>query len=195
MNNKLITTEDLRGLLVGDTPSIDVRAPVEFLQGHLPGAVNLPILNDEERAQVGLMYKEEGSAAAEALGHRLISGEVKAQRVSAWISFLEKNPSAFIYCFRGGLRSKISQAWTLEAGIDRPRLEGGFKKARNFFISEIDNFAEKNEFLVLTGPTGSGKTQFLNEVENFFPVLELESLARPSWFGLRGNERTAADSN
>jgi tRNA 2-selenouridine synthase len=177
--------ENLRDLLIEDIPSIDVRAPVEFLQGHLPGAVNLPILNDDERALIGLTYKEKGSAAAEALGYQIISGEVKNTRVQEWVSFLEKNPRAFIYCFRGGQRSQITQGWIREAGIERPLLKGGYKQGRNYLMAEIDGFSARHELFILSGSTGSGKTRFLKDITDFFPALDLESLAahRGSAFG------------
>ena len=71
-------------LVARNTPLIDVRAPVEFAQGSLPGAVNLPLMDDEERRQVGIAYKQQGQQAAIALGERLVSGAVKQSRVLAW---------------------------------------------------------------------------------------------------------------
>lgn len=172
-------------LFLNQTPLIDVRAPVEFALGHLPGAVNLPLLNDEERAAVGTMYKNEGQAAAIQLGHKFVSGSVKDSRVNAWREHLEKNPGAVIYCFRGGLRSQISREWIFESGIERPLIRGGYKAARNFLIESMARLSVANKYIVITGPTGSGKTDLLTSVSGEKPVLDLEALAnhRGSAFG------------
>ncbi|MDN6180087.1 MAG: tRNA 2-selenouridine(34) synthase MnmH [Halomonas subglaciescola] len=110
-------------LIRHEVPLIDVRAPVEFADGALPGAVNLPLMNDDERHQVGIAYKQHGQAAAIALGEKLISGEVKAARIAAWRSYLARHPQALIYCFRGGLTgcAKTVLINRLESGVD---LEG-----------------------------------------------------------------------
>ncbi|VDZ80378.1 ATP-binding protein [Salmonella bongori] len=75
---------DSRALLIADTPLIDVRAPIEFQQGAMPGAINLPLMTDDERAAVGTCYKRQGADAALALGHRLVSGDIRQQRLEAW---------------------------------------------------------------------------------------------------------------
>ena len=75
---------DYRAILTADTPLIDVRAPVEFQQGAIPGAINLPLMNDDERAAVGTCYKRQGPEAALALGHQLVCGEIRQQRLNAW---------------------------------------------------------------------------------------------------------------
>lgn len=165
-------------LLRDKVPLIDVRAPVEFQQGHLPGAVNLPILNDEERALIGTIYKQQGSAAAVAKGFELISGDIKKSRVSQWQSFVEAHPSAVLYCFRGGKRSQITQQWLRDIGIDRPLIVGGYKRARQFLMEQIEQFSAAREMLVLSGPTGSGKTELIKKVHTFFPTVDLEGLAR-----------------
>ena len=91
---------DFRELFRRDTPLIDVRAPVEFNEGHFPASVNLPLMNDEERAAVGTRYKEAGQAEALRLGHELVSGGVRAARIDAWEGFLKQHPDARLYCFR-----------------------------------------------------------------------------------------------
>ncbi|HBM45267.1 MAG TPA: tRNA 2-selenouridine(34) synthase MnmH, partial [Halomonas sp.] len=123
----LPTTPASLKVIASNTPLIDVRAPVEFAQGSLPGAVNLPLMVDEERHQVGIAYKQQGQQAAIALGERLVSGEIKQARVAAWQAYLAQHPDASIYCFRGGLRSQIAQQWLVDAGLHRPRIEGGWK--------------------------------------------------------------------
>jgi len=179
-----ISAAELRSLFLQNTPLIDVRAPVEFQQGSLPGAVNLPLMNDDERAAVGTTYKKSGREAAIQLGHELVSGTVKETRIEAWLEQIRQKPETVLYCFRGGLRSQISQQWLKERGVNRPLIEGGFKKVRQFLRDEIEQFSAKHEFLLLTGPTGSAKTHILNQA-NFYPNVDLEALAchRGSAFG------------
>lgn len=164
---------------------MDVRAPVEFEQGSLPGAVNLPIMNNEERALVGTTYKKEGRETAVALGHSLISGATKEARMKAWQEQIRQNPNTVIYCFRGGLRSQITQRWLREAGVERPLIVGGYKKARQFLSDEIEQFAKSAPCLMLTGSTGSAKTQILQQASIDYPTVDLEALAhhRGSAFG------------
>jgi tRNA 2-selenouridine synthase len=162
---------------------IDVRAPIEFSEGHLPGAVNLPLLNDEERAAVGTCYKQKGREAAIELGHQLISGAVKETRIQAWRDYLRENPEAILYCFRGGLRSQITQRWLEDCGLKRPLIHGGYKSLRNFLLEQIANF--KAPLLVTSGATGSGKTELIWNLSSVRPCLDLEGLAnhRGSAFG------------
>ena len=83
--------DDLQRLLLTDTPLIDTRAPIEFARGSLPTAVNLPLMTDSEREQVGTCYKQHGQKAAIDLGHQLVQGDVKAERTAAWADL--QNPS------------------------------------------------------------------------------------------------------
>lgn len=164
---------------------MDVRAPVEFGQGSLPGALNFPILNDEERAVIGTTYKQKGQEEAVRLGFQIISGSVREDRIVQWSRYISENPNSVLYCFRGGKRSQITQQWLKEAGIERPLIVGGYKAARQFLMNIIDEFSSQNELLLVSGPTGSGKTQLLKEVNDFYPSLDLEAVAhhRGSAFG------------
>lgn len=177
----------LRQIFIDNTPLIDVRAPVEFKQGHLPNAVNLPILNDAERALIGTVYKNEGNVAAVQLGHQLVAGNIKAERIKNWITFANENPKTNLYCFRGGQRSQITQKWLKEMGLDLPLIQGGYKSTRQFLIDEITRLTQKFNFIVLSGTTGAGKTDFLNKIKNICPVIDLEQLAshRGSAFGAK----------
>ncbi|WP_345977142.1 tRNA 2-selenouridine(34) synthase MnmH [Sulfurimonas sp. HSL3-7] len=175
-------TDDFRSIVLQARPLIDVRAPVEFEKGSFPTSTNLPLLNDEERRLIGIRYKEAGNSEAVKLGHKLIQGEVKAQRVEAWQSFVQQHPDAYLYCFRGGQRSKISQAWLAEAGITIPRLKGGYKAFRNFLMNESLRISSETAPVIIGGRTGSGKTLLIHQLEN---AIDLEGIAnhRGSSFG------------
>lgn len=90
------TEQDYRALLIADTPIIDVRAPIEFEQGAMPAAINLPLMNNDERAAVGTCYKQQGSDAALALGHKLVAGEIRQQRMDAWRAACLQNPQGIL---------------------------------------------------------------------------------------------------
>lgn len=180
-----ITPTDFSNLFLAKTPLIDVRAPIEFVQGCLPGAVNLPIMNDEERALVGTAYKKEGREKAIALGHELVSGKTQQSRIEAWIGQIRQNPETVLYCFRGGLRSKITQRWLSERGVHRPLIQGGYKNARQYLRETIEWFSTEKSMLMLSGSTGSAKTHFLRKAMSFYPSVDLEKYAdhRGSAFG------------
>ena len=180
-----IARPEFANLLRQSTTLIDVRAPIEFLAGSLPGSINLPLLTDEERHEVGLVYKKQGQQAAIDLGHRLVSNEIRDQRIKAWRNQIQETPGAVIYCFRGGLRSQITQRWLAEEGVNRPLIEGGYKAVRRFLIETIEQESLSRGFEVVSGPTGSGKTQYLRSQGRAF--LDLEELARHrgSAFGAR----------
>ncbi|MEY2909330.1 MAG: hypothetical protein RLZZ602_1853 [Pseudomonadota bacterium] len=177
-------------LFLNDTPLIDTRAPVEFERGSFPTATNLPLMDDDERAAVGTCYKQQGQDAAIALGHQLVSGSIKEDRISAWQRFAESHPTGALFCFRGGMRSGISQQWLAEAGIHYPRIRGGYKAMRRWLLDELDAICEQREFIVVAGKTGSAKTRLLNESNNGKPLagsIDLEGYAnhRGSAFGRR----------
>ncbi|MCO7234095.1 MULTISPECIES: tRNA 2-selenouridine(34) synthase MnmH [unclassified Cobetia] len=156
-------------------PLIDVRAPVEFAAGALPGAVNLPLMDDEERHRVGLQYKQVGPESAVHLGHQLVSGGIKRARIRAWVEHIERHPDAILYCFRGGMRSQLSQQWLQEAGIERPRIEGGWKAMRQQLCQHIDERAEQAPMLLIGGLTGCAKTELIHALDN---GIDLEGCAR-----------------
>jgi len=174
-------TEAFRNIVLENRPLIDVRAPVEFDKGAFPTAVNLPLMNDKERHLIGIRYKEQGNASAVQLGKELV-GPVKQKRVKAWRDFVQEHPDAYLYCFRGGQRSQISQAWLKEAGITIPRLKGGYKAFRSFLMQESERISSEADTLIIGGRTGSGKTLLIHQIKN---SIDLERLAnhRGSSFG------------
>ncbi len=172
------TLEQFEDLLLSGTPLLDVRAEVEFAEGHLPKATNIPILNNEERTLVGTCYKQKGQEAAIELGHKLVSGENKSAKMHAWKNWIQKNPDGVLYCFRGGLRSRITQAWLQECGFPLPKISGGYKSVRRFLLDQLQIHIQNLDFYLLRGPTGSGKTQLLEKIQMQHPIINLEDIAK-----------------
>lgn len=177
-------SRNYREIFLNDVPMMDARAPVEFNKGAFPGVLNLPLMDDSERQRVGTCYKQHGQDAAIAMGHQLVSGQVKDERVAAWAAFAKANPHGYLYCFRGGLRSQITQQWLAEAGIDYPRVIGGYKAMRTFLLETTQQAVAECDFVILGGLTGTGKTDVLVQLNN---SLDLEGHAnhRGSSFGKR----------
>jgi len=162
---KLPQTDDYRSLLLNDVALLDVRAAVEFKQGAFPCAENFPLINDREREQIGIRYKALGQDEAIKLGHQLVQDKSKAQRINHWQHFFKRHPQGVLYCFRGGMRSKISQQWLYEkTGIVYPRVKGGYKAMRRFLIDELASSALHIKPIMLGGRTGIGKTLLLKKI-------------------------------
>jgi tRNA 2-selenouridine synthase len=165
-----------------DRVIFDVRSPGEFAKAHIPGAYNLPLFSDEERAAVGTTYKQVGADEALLQGLDFVGPKMsdlirQARRLSP------RHSQVRMYCFRGGQRSH-SLAWLLEkAGFEVKLLIGGYKAYRR---QVLESFFEPQEFLVLSGCTGAGKTRLLHALgERGEQVIDLEGLAkhRGSAFG------------
>lgn len=183
-------TADFRTLFLAGVPFLDTRAPLEFRKGSVPGAVNLPLMTDSERQKVGTCYKQQGQQAAIALGHQLVSGRSKAERIAAWADFARAHPEGYLFCWRGGLRSQIVQQWLKEeAGVDYPRITGGYKAMREFLSSVIGR-AARSPLCVIGGMTGTGKTDVLVQFANH---IDLERFAhhRGSSFGKHATPQPA----
>jgi tRNA 2-selenouridine synthase len=170
----------------GGIPVLDVRTPEEFRQGHITGAINLPLFDTDERAIIGRFYKEQGRDAAIIKGFELCSG--KTGKFVSTGRAIAKDNSLLLHCWRGGFRS-ASLAWLFEtAGIKTCVLKGGYKTYRGHVLNWL-----KRPFnlIVLGGMTGSGKTDILLHLkETGFQILDLESLAhhKGSAFGSLGEE-------
>jgi tRNA 2-selenouridine synthase len=178
-------TRDFRHIFLSGAPMMDTRAPIEYSKGAFPGTVNLPLMDDNERHLVGTCYKQKGQQAAIELGHQLVSGALRDQRIAAWADFARAHPNGYLYCFRGGLRSHTVQQWLkTDAGIDYPLVSGGYKAMRTFLLDTTEQAARDCDFVVLGGMTGTGKTDVLLELHN---SIDLEGHAhhRGSSFGKR----------
>ncbi len=165
---------------------IDVRSPKEFSQGHIPNAINMPLFNNEERAFVGTVYKQQGKQPAILKGLEIV-GPKLAEFVTIAKSIAFDN-TVYIHCWRGGMRS-MSVAWLLEMyGFNVFTLKGGYKAFRNFALK---SFQSSKAIVLLGGKTGSGKTLILKElIELNQQVIDLECLAKHkgSAFGLLGEK-------
>lgn len=152
---------------------IDARSESEFLKGHLPGAVNVPLLNNEERKEIGIAYKKLGRSAAVKLGLALV-GPKMAELYSTYEALAKEKPLLF-YCWRGGLRSLISSTLFQWSGQKVYRLNGGYKSYRNW---AQEQFQKPFKYVVLSGATGSGKTEILHMLsQEGVQMIDLEGLA------------------
>lgn len=178
--------EYLRTLFLNDTPFLDVRAEIEFEKGAFPSAVNAPILTTQERHQVGSCYRQQGQNKAIELGHQLVCGNVRQQRIERWCQFVVENPRAHLCCWRGGLRSNLAREWMQQAGVDIPLIAGGYKALRRVLLEEIAAAAQA-PMVIIGGKTGTAKTPLLQALST---GIDLEGWAhhRGSSFGRRVHE-------
>ena len=169
--------------LLSSYKNIDLRSEKEFDKGTIPGSVNIPILSNDEFENVGKEYKNKGQEAAINLGLQLVKGDLKNKRIDAWKNHLNNNPGCFIFCYRGGLRSKIAQEWLEKENIIVQRISGGYKNFRSNILDEhVNSKYDINKWMIIGGLTGSGKTALLSQ---FKETIDLEKIAnhRGSAFG------------
>lgn len=188
-----VTSSGFDALLRAHTPLLDLRAPVEFARGSIPHATSLPLLTDEERARVGTCYKQQGPDAARALGHEIVSGAIREARLQAWTEWCDAHSAGVLYCFRGGQRSHVVQAWLAETGREVPLVEGGYKALRAHLLGRLEKLAEQADLLVVGGRTGTAKTEIIERLPR---SIDLEGIARHrgSAFGRRvGGQPTPID--
>lgn len=169
-----------KSLLLADTPLIDLRAPIEFDQGAFPTSNNMPLMSDQERHLVGTCYKDKGQEAAIILGHKLVESDIKL-RIQQWAAFKQNNPKAWLYCFRGGLRSRLTVQFLKGVGIEIDLVPGGYKALRRYLIDQLETVKAENT-IVVSGYTGCGKTKLIQSLDN---GLDIEGRAnhRGSSFG------------
>ncbi len=165
---------------------IDVRSPKEYEEGHIPGAINIPLFDDDERARVGLRYKQSGQESA--VLHGL---EIVGPKMAGFIKTLRKftkSKKIGIHCWRGGMRSQ-NMAWLFGTmSYEVEVLEGGYKAYRSFIRQQ---FANKAHIVILGGMTGSGKTDILHQMQSHgVQILDLEGHAhhKGSAFGAFGQK-------
>ena len=156
---------------------IDVRSPGEFAEDHIPGAINLPVLNDAERALVGTQYKQVSSFEAKKIGAALVSRNI-AQHLDTWFADKPKSYRPLVYCWRGGSRSGSMTHILQKIGFPAMQLEGGYKAYRRHVVAELASLPSRLTYRVVCGPTGSGKSRLLQALASQgAQVLDLEMLA------------------
>lgn len=170
-----------------DFTLVDVRSPSEFAENTIPGSINIPLFNDEERAEIGTIYKQVSVDAAKARGVEIVSAKLP----EFVRSFQELSRDVVVFCWRGGMRSKTSATLIDLMGVHAFRLHGGIRSYRQWTVSQIENLEIKQEAIVLNGYTGSNKTKILQQLAlEGYPVIDLEGLAnhRGSIFGQIGKQ-------
>ena len=156
---------------------IDVRSPAEFAEDHIPGAISAPVLDDEERAKVGTLYKQVSAFDAKKLGAALLAKNF-ARHVENLFRDKEQSWRPLVYCWRGGKRSGAAAHILREIGWSADTLEGGYKAYRRWVVQQLEEIPQQLEWRVIHGPTGSGKSRLLSALEAAgAQVLDLELLA------------------
>ncbi len=170
----MVSKTDIREALTIEWPVIDVRSPGEFKKGHIPGAVNIPLFSDDERAAVGTTYKKRSPEEAKKLGYTFVTP--KLEHFITESSKVAPDKKVVVHCWRGGQRSQAFAQHLSENGFSDVRVvEGGYKAFRNHVLNSL---AKTANLKILGGYTGSGKTYILHELERLGKqVIDLEGLA------------------
>ena len=170
-------------MLLIEKKTIDVRSEHEFKKGTIPNSISMPILDDDQHKLVGIDYKKNGKDSAIALGTELVSGEKKKKLIDDWIRVIKEHGIEYIFCKRGGLRSKTAKKWLKEKNVDVKILKGGYKAYRKRIVKQHENQDYyKGEWFIITGFTGSWNTSIIRDLDS---SIDLEDLAkhRGSTFG------------
>ncbi|MEN9223125.1 MAG: tRNA 2-selenouridine(34) synthase MnmH [Thermostichus sp. BF3_bins_97] len=157
---------------------IDVRSPAEFAEDHWPGAVNLPVLQDAERAEVGILYKQVDPFTARKRGASLVAQNI-SRHLQTHFADKDRDYRPLIYCWRGGQRSGSLALVLSQVGWLVTVVEGGYKTYRAWVRRQLQSLPQQFTYRVLCGATGSGKTQLLHQLrQQGAQVLDLEGLAQ-----------------
>jgi tRNA 2-selenouridine synthase len=156
---------------------IDTRSPSEYAEDHIPGAVSAPVLDDEERAQIGTLYKQVSPFDAKKRGAALAARNIASHLLETF-SDKDKAWKPLVYCWRGGKRSGAMAHVLREIGWDAATLEGGYRAYRRWVVERLEALPAQFQFRVIQGPTGSGKSRLLAALEKAgAQALDLEGLA------------------
>jgi tRNA 2-selenouridine synthase len=173
LSHKPTTVEDLGRF----DAVIDVRSPAEYALDHIPGAVNCPVLSDDERRIVGTTYVQVSPFEARRLGAAMVARNI-ARHLDTLLHDKPRDWKPLLYCWRGGLRSGSFVTWLRMIGWDAQQLHGGYKAFRGHVMRQIESITPGLELRVLCGPTGSAKTRVLQALaRRGEQVLDLEALA------------------
>jgi tRNA 2-selenouridine synthase len=156
---------------------IDVRTPAEYADDHIPGAINCPVLSNEERVIVGTMYKQASPFEAKKVGAALIAKTI-ASYIETEFKDKPKNWNPLIYCWRGGKRSGSMTHILRQIGWNAQILDGGYKSYRKEVVTKLNTLPQQFSYMVITGQTGSAKSRVLEKINELgAQVLDLEQLA------------------
>ena len=156
---------------------VDVRTPLEYAEDHIPGAINAPVLGDEERVIVGTLYKESPFEASR-VGSAMVGRNI-AHHLDTTFADRPRNWRPLIYCWRGGKRSGAMTVWFNMIGWQARQLDGGYKSYRRQVLEQLERLPPRLDYIALTGHTGTGKTRLLHALADAgAQVLDLEGLAR-----------------
>jgi tRNA 2-selenouridine synthase len=168
-----VTVEELDGW----DQFIDARSPAEYAEDHIPGAINLPVLDNAERAHVGTLHNQASSFEAKKVGAALVARNV-ARHLDEHFAALPRAYRPLVYCWRGGSRSGAMTHILRSVGWPAMQLAGGYKAYRARVVSDLGQLPDRLRFIVVCGPTGVGKSRFLHALELLgAQVLDLEELA------------------
>lgn len=157
---------------------IDARSPAEFALDHIPGAINCPVLDDEERRIVGTLYKQQGAFEARRVGGAMVAANL-ARHLRERFADKPAGWKPLVYCWRGGMRSGSMVTWLRLVGWDAQQLAGGYKSFRHHVLAQLEALCPRLELRVICGATGSAKTRILQALaERGAQVLDLEDAAR-----------------
>lgn len=156
---------------------IDVRTPLEFAEDHIPGALNAPVLSNDERVIVGTMYRQVSPYEATRVGAAMVARNI-ARHLDTTFADRPRNWRPLIYCWRGGKRSGSMTAWFNLIGWQARQLDGGYKTYRHSVCATLDTLPTRFRYIALVGHTGCGKTRLLNALRDAgAQTLDLEALA------------------
>ncbi|TXT23038.1 MAG: selenophosphate-dependent tRNA 2-selenouridine synthase [Gallionellaceae bacterium] len=173
-NSGLATVSQLREF----EEIVDVRTPSEFAEDHVPGALNCPVMSDEERARVGTLYKQHSPFEAKKVGAALVARNIAFHIENRWLH-KPKSWHPLIYCWRGGQRSGAMTHILRQIGFAAEKLDGGYKSYRHHVLQQLNALPPSFSFRVLCGLTGSGKSRLLAALrQSGAQVLDLEGIAR-----------------
>lgn len=161
---------------------IDVRAPVEYNADHIPGSINMPVFDNDERSEIGKIYKMIGKDEAIVKG-----SEIAGMKLGEFVAGINKLPgkNIIITCFRGGMRSTTIASLLDSLGFSVYKLKDGYKGYRRFISARLEKIELNPPAFIIFGLTGTGKTEILNKIKN---SIDLEGMAghRSSVFGAIG---------
>jgi tRNA 2-selenouridine synthase len=173
----LLAAEEVLAHLDDYDSIIDVRSESEFALDHVPGAINCPVLNDVERAQVGTIYKQNNTFEAKKIGAALVAKNI-ALHLQQTLADKPRDWKPLIYCWRGGNRSGAMAHILAKIGWHAVQLDGGYREYRRGVLSLLDSEPDTLAFRVICGTTGSGKSRLLTSLaREGAQVLDLEQLA------------------